>query len=201
MKPLLILILSLFFTLTTIGQQPEYPDSGFTKKTEAKNLTVNGLQEGKWIYYYFTDIDWTHITTDTNRATNYCLTIYKNGIPNGIQRKYYMRGELQEKAYYMNGTLNGFDVTYYVNGRVKSEAHYTNGIENGIERIYYENGITEFEINYIDGKRSGIAKMYRENGHLYTEAFYKNGIAGPTKYYDDSGKETPRTDNDIIDFR
>lgn len=51
MKPLLTLILSLLFTLNALGQQPEYPDSGFTNKKEAKNLMVNSKKEGKWLEY------------------------------------------------------------------------------------------------------------------------------------------------------
>jgi hypothetical protein len=45
MKPFLILILSLSFTISAIGQQ----DSGFTNKAEAKNEMVNGMKEGKWV--------------------------------------------------------------------------------------------------------------------------------------------------------
>ncbi|MGP8216565.1 MAG: hypothetical protein ACLQQ4_13440 [Bacteroidia bacterium] len=54
MKPLLILILSLAFTLTAMGQQQDYPDSGFTNKAEAKNLPWTSYQGFNRTFLYFT---------------------------------------------------------------------------------------------------------------------------------------------------
>jgi len=51
MKPFPIILISVLTTLNALGQQPEYPDSGFTNKAEAKNLIVHGRKEGKWIAY------------------------------------------------------------------------------------------------------------------------------------------------------
>src|ERR1700722_8015952 len=105
MKPLLIILISLFTTLTAIGQQPEYPDSGFTNKAEAKNLIVNGLKEGKWIEYFGNDV----ITNDTTSTTNtpyYRLTVYKASRTYGIEREYFNTESNQL-----------FDETPYVNGK------------------------------------------------------------------------------------
>jgi hypothetical protein len=51
MKPFLIILISLLTTLTAIGQSGVADSNGFTNRNEAKNLTVNGLKEGKWIEY------------------------------------------------------------------------------------------------------------------------------------------------------
>lgn len=50
MKAFSIMILSLYFASITFGQQ-DYPDSGFTNKAETKNLTVNGVKQGKWLEF------------------------------------------------------------------------------------------------------------------------------------------------------
>ena len=70
MKHFLIILISISFTLTAFGQ-PEYPDSGFTDRTEAKNLMANGLKEGKWVEYWDDSND--TITKDTN-ASMYILS-------------------------------------------------------------------------------------------------------------------------------
>jgi|GEM_PF-5475944 hypothetical protein len=49
MKPLLIIILSFSFTISALGQKPEYSDTGFTNKAEAKNLIVNGKKERVYV--------------------------------------------------------------------------------------------------------------------------------------------------------
>ena len=107
MKPYLILILSLFFTITAFGQQA-IPDSGFTNKAEAKNLMVNGLKEGKWCEYMNSQ---GIIIKDTQNAIYYCLVIYRSGI--------------------LDGMVHEFNIA---NGRLEKEAPYSIGMENGIEK-------------------------------------------------------------------
>src|ERR1700728_4756526 len=97
----IILILSLFSSLTVFGQQPEYPDSGFTNKAEARNLIMNGKEEGKWCEY-IAKIFWTYgdvggvkdsiiSPDDTSKFTPhsdsnyyptywYYLSVYKDGL-------------------------------------------------------------------------------------------------------------------------
>ncbi|HTA84509.1 MAG TPA: carboxypeptidase regulatory-like domain-containing protein [Bacteroidia bacterium] len=82
MKPFLIILISLITTLTAFGQA----DSGFTNKAEAKNLTVNGLKEGKWVESVYTNCCDRPIG-DSN-LEHYSLVIYKHGKPIGIVRDY-----------------------------------------------------------------------------------------------------------------
>src|ERR1700749_3333052 len=98
MKPLTILFL--LFSIVAFGQQPEYPDSGFTNKTEAKNLTINGLKEGKWIEYVdFQD----SVLLDQNLSPNYYrLIVYKYGKPLGISRAYFISNKLKNRMIYRN---------------------------------------------------------------------------------------------------
>lgn len=114
MRALFIVIVSLSFALIAFGQQA-YPDSGFASKVEAKNLTVNGLKEGKWIEYYNLETKTqssnpymltVHIpTTDTN-STYYDLGIYKAGKLNGIVR------------YYENKSNKYMFYHYFINGEI-----------------------------------------------------------------------------------
>src|ERR1700722_17507506 len=126
MKPFLILIISLFFTNSAFTQQVPL-DSGFTNKAEAKNLLVHGKKEGKWIEYTNIEADQS-FTTDSNGAINYHLTIYKHGIPVGIQWGYYMNGKLWSKTPWTNSKINGIVTEYYKNGKLKRESSYNMGM-------------------------------------------------------------------------
>jgi antitoxin component YwqK of YwqJK toxin-antitoxin module len=102
MKFFLIIFISLLTSLTAFGQVPEYHDSGFTNKAEAKNLTVNGLMEGKWIEYTNNTND--NFTNDTN-SLYYRLSVYKDNKPIGVQRGYYKSGKLYYLLYYVPNPL------------------------------------------------------------------------------------------------
>jgi antitoxin component YwqK of YwqJK toxin-antitoxin module len=204
MKPFLIILISLY-TLTAFGQQPEYPDSGFTNKAEAKNMTVNGKKEGKWVEYYD--------TIHPNVSPSYWLVVYKAGNPYGIVRYFRSSGKLSGEAPYVNGEINGIEKVYFEDGKVMKEIPYVNGKENGLMKMYNANGTLGFEANAINGRECGIEKEYYpsgklsqekpvindtingvwkeyyESGKLKSETIYTNGVAGPTKNYDTNGIE------------
>ena len=169
MKPLLILILSLLFALSAMGQQPESSDSGFTNKTEAKNQFVNKLKEGKWIEY----VDIGGFIADTSffkdsSSLNYMLTIYHEGKPTGIRRLYYNTGTIWIECYYINGMGNGVTKKYDSYGRLFLETPYVNDSANGVQKRYYP------------------------NGKIFYEIPYKNNVGGVPQYYKDDGTPMPK---------
>jgi len=199
-------ILFLSLTITALGQQ----NNGFTNKAEAKNLTVNGLKEGKWVEYIDSSFK---ISTDTT-SPYFMLTIYKAGMRSGTVRKYYKTGPLMEETpftasgeyvygsysqYYENGqvkwiepyfdsTLNGIVKEYYVNGVIEQEIPYLKGKKNGVAKLYYENGVVNQEDPYTNGLEEGTAKSYYFSGKLFWERQYsKNKINGTEKTYYESG--------------
>ena len=193
MKSIGIILLLCFISHGSFAQA----DSGFTNKAEAKNLTVNGLKEGKWVEYIsFND----KLATDSNcLCDSYRLTIYVGGKPSGIVRQYNITGELSSIVYYARGKKKGKLKEFYGNGKLSREINYTNDMENGLERRYYENGILKSETPYTNDKESGIRKTYFENGVLESETPFTNGkMNGVDKeYYENSNLkyEYPRTYN------
>ena len=148
MKTFLTVILFISFTITVFGQNQ--PDSlGFTNKAAAKNLTINGVKEGKWCENIF-DIE--DITTDTH-SPYYMLTVYKAGKPNGIRRIYYRRGQqLYIETPYINGRKNGVEKSYYSKTKVEKETPWINDTINGIVKVYYRKGGLSSETIYVKGK-------------------------------------------------
>jgi len=171
MKAFLSLILFLSFAFVGFGQQ-DYPDSGFTNKAEAKNLTVNGLKEGQWVEYFYPN---SNKPTDDTSATYYALTIYKSGIRNGAAREYYKNGKIMSVGYFKNGKTNGKVNEYYENGKIKSILPVIDSKANGIYMAYYENGKLKSEVSYLSGIENGTDKEYDENGRLISEVPFKNG--------------------------
>jgi len=204
MKAFLVVILSFLIACNNL------PNQGFPNKAEAKNQTVNGLKEGKWVGYINEKGD---TTTDTS-APFYFICIYKAGkkngiakqydksgilldeIPylddkiNGVAKEYYTSGKLKSEATLTTGHLNGIWKTYYESGKLYSEASYNNGKVNGIAKFYYESGTLQEEAPYTDSTLNGIAKEYYENGTLKTQTSYTNGKKGATIEYDENGKPT-----------
>ncbi len=72
---------------------PPRPNPGFTCKSEAHNLTSNGLKVGKWLEYLD---ELENVITDTTKISDtglvakyYRLTYYNRGAPEGVVRYYY----------------------------------------------------------------------------------------------------------------
>ena len=155
MKPLLI-ILSLFFSLTAFGQS----DSGYTNKAEAKNLIVNGKKEGKWIKYFS---EYNEALTDSTSATFYSLVIYKGGELYGKGRNYYMNGQLNREVSYKNGKLDGLVKVYVKSGIIKGQMTFAKGVLNGPAKEYYDDGKVKATVVYTNGVK-GVIRNYDENG-------------------------------------
>lgn len=184
MKYLLIVILSLSFSLTVFAQA----DSGFTYKAEAKNLKVNGLKDGKWIEYLADD---KKIVKDSNNHSFrfFRLAVYKGGMLNGAARVYEKSGKLHSQTTYINNQKNGSE-KYYQNGHVAVSVSYAYGQKTGLEDFYdFASGKLNLEIDYINGKKNGTEKVYYKSGKLLTEVTYVNNKEnGVQKVYYEDGK-------------
>jgi antitoxin component YwqK of YwqJK toxin-antitoxin module len=179
-------ILSFFITLAAFTQQPNYPDSGFTNKVEAKNLMVNGKKEGKWIEYI--DV-FGNSTSILKEAYYYNLTIYKEDKPYGVSRQYSYKVNCLLNSYpYKDGVVNGIVKFYYECVGLHWEVPFKNGKENGLAKEYNEKGKLITEVNYINGIKNGESKSYYYSGELrskdiyidkkrekWHESYYKNG--------------------------
>lgn len=153
-----IIILPLLLTIASFGQN--LPDSlGFTNKAEAKNLTVKGLKEGKWVEWKISGDMGTPPDTDL-----YYLTIYKRGLPYGIKRGYYKTGEIE--------SITPFN---------------KNGLISGIQKTFYRDGEPEYIFPFTNGKEDGVEKDYDRLCRLYREVYWSNGSVLKTRIYDGAG--------------
>jgi len=208
----LFILISLSIIADAFGQQTLPNDSGFTDKAEARNETVNGVKQGKWIEFV-TERD--QPVASEKETAFYTLIVYKDGLPFGIARKY-DEGWLFSTTPYIKGRKNGIMRLYYfTNKKIKSEIPYVNDTIYGIRKDYYEatcnlkcetpysgnlmNGMQKSyrtdgktissEITFVSGKRNGLTREYYQDGKLQYEIPYssdkKNGIE---KMYMENGE-------------
>lgn len=167
MKAFLIFILSLTFTLTAFGQQ----DSGFTNKSEAKNLIVNGVKDGKWIEYYKVKNRIVH-TTKSKRAPYYRLIMYKAGKVEGVARDYYKNGKLWCETPYVNGNISGVRKMYDENGTLVLTDTISGNKEKGMIKVFYPSGELKIECPFINDPSNTQSEIsFEPQGavHLYQE--------------------------------
>lgn len=104
----------------------------------------------------------------------------RNGLQDGVSKKWYANQQLMEYREYKKGRKNGKQLAYWrngyprfeftavsdasegemkewsVNGRLYHLAHYTNGQEEGSQQMWYENGKIRANYVIIKGKRYGL---------------------------------------------
>ncbi|ALQ36562.1 toxin-antitoxin system YwqK family antitoxin [Fusobacterium hwasookii] len=111
---------------------------------------------------------------------------YREGLPDGIQEKYYPSGKIFGKINIINNKTEGTESNYYENGKTLSQLDYTQGkLISG--KIYYENGDL---LSKIEGKK--ITIFYSSGKKLFT--MDKSDIA----IYHENGKEVFSNSDDGI---
>ena len=111
---------------------------------------------------------------------------YREGLPDGVQEKYYPSGKIYGKINIINNKTEGTETNYYENGKTLSQLDYTQGkLISG--KIYYENGDL---LSKIEGKEMTI--FYSSGKKLFT--MDKSDIA----VYHENGKEVFSNSDDGI---
>ena len=102
---------------------------------------------------------------------------YREGLPDGVQEKYYPSGKIYGKINIINNKTEGTETNYYENGKTLSQLDYTQGkLISG--KLYYENGNI---LSKIEGKKMTI--FYSSGKKLFT--MDKSDVA----VYHENGKE------------
>lgn len=132
---------------------------------------VNKQYEGEWKYYHF--------------KSNAIMTIenYKKGKLEGVRKVFYNDGTIAEEAMYKEGLKNGIYKKYAENGVLLEESNYKKGQLDGKAIFKDADGKLAFTGQYKDGKSVGIFKYYKDDKVVREEDFSKprNAIAKKTK--------------------
>jgi len=131
-------------------------DNNSTTKVSDKKVTGWAMNDnGDSVYMRY---------DDQNRLSSY--TTYKNGLKNGLAKKFYKNGKTQFDIIYKNGLKEGLTKWYYETGKLYRETTYHDDEVEGIQRKYYENGKLMAEIPYKNGEVIPGLKEYTKSGKL-----------------------------------
>lgn len=229
---LAILLISSFLSATEIGdklkamtQQVKTEIKDGSAKIKKKLHTIprnpnklnkNAQKEGKWTVLLTSGFNHTF---DKKRAKYYRIAEYKDGLPQGIIKDYFLDGTLQFEGillsefpsvydgeiriYYQDGTLkklrtykdkklDGKQQFFSKTGVKQSHKTFIDGKEVGESRLYYVNPhILQSLVQYKDGKKHGTSTSYFQNGELESEEMFEEGKPiGISKTYYESPNST-----------
>ena len=99
---------------------------------------------------------------------------YKGGLKDGVWRKYFLNGELNEKRKFRKGKKEGDYVGYY-NGGIKNFIFkFQNGEYSGTNKIWTKEGLLIEEGNFKNGYEFGVQKTWYLNGKIKSNYIIKN---------------------------
>jgi antitoxin component YwqK of YwqJK toxin-antitoxin module len=85
--------------------------------------------------------------------------------------------EMLEEKQYHNGIRHGIQKTFFIQGNLKQATMFTNGLKNGRSIEYYECGSKKLNANYTDGDLDGISEEWCTGGVLIMrKTFYKGKL-------------------------
>lgn len=77
-----------------------------------------------------------------------------------------------EETPYVNGKKEGVQKEYFIGGNVKKEANYKNDKLNGWYRQYVPGGALDFEAYYFENQRHGFGIVHTPQGKVYNYYIY-----------------------------
>ncbi|RZK01615.1 MAG: hypothetical protein EOO43_24220, partial [Flavobacterium sp.] len=133
------------------------------------------------------------------KGNSKCILNYKDGVPIGEHKEFYLTGELyQERFYDENGTKTGTWKTYDESGNLTGEIQYVNGKKNGIEKMYI-NKVLKSTRQYIDDKLNGPWKHWNsETNNIESESQMLDNKAVSTTFYFKNGRVSRRFENNAL---
>ncbi len=164
------------------------------KLTAEGIVLLNGLEDGKWTYYYKNGNKRSTGNYNNGKKTGQWIYNYPNekiqqkgsyinGKLTGLWQWYYETGELLKEENYMYGNLDGESVEYTVTGNIISKGNYIEGKKEG-EWIYVV-GDQKYEGKYVMGEKNGAWKSYylEENNESFEGNYIHGNPDGKHTYY------------------
>ncbi len=121
-------------------------------------------------------------------------TPYINGVISGIYKEYFIGGKpdkvmLRVQIPYQQDKENGILKRYYFTGELNEVRGYVKGTWNEVDTMFYKSGKVMIVTEYGKYRKKIILKEYYENGKLKSQTILKNGVFKSGKSYDESGNE------------
>ena len=99
---------------------------------------------------------------------------YKNGVKNGVWKKYYPDGSLKEIRQFINGEKEGDFLGYYNSGAKNFVFQFVDGEYDGTNKIWTNKGLLIELGNFKKGYELGVQKTWYLNGKIKSNYIIKN---------------------------
>ena len=99
---------------------------------------------------------------------------YKDGLKNGVWKKYFFNGEVKEERRFRKGKKEGDYVGYYSGGNKNFIFKFQNGEYNGTNKVWTKEGLLIEEANFKNGYEHGVQKTWYLNGKIKSNYIIKN---------------------------
>jgi antitoxin component YwqK of YwqJK toxin-antitoxin module len=142
---------------------------------------VDGKKEGLWKVYY-----------GDNKDELLEEMIFKNGLKNGLYKKYFLNKSIGEIGNYIDDKKEGLWKNFWGFGDDKKReiSNFKNGVYHGERVIYDKAGNKLEEKNYKDGYPNGTWKFYYSNKKIRAiKRFDRDGNVWSEEYFDKQGNK------------
>ncbi|MCB1324260.1 MAG: hypothetical protein H7A21_03210 [Spirochaetales bacterium] len=150
--------------------------------TDGDQITAEGRYNRGWhdgVWRYFDTRGQVYLTVEYKmepRRADLLLLTTEIGNENGVYRRYYPDGSLEEEGHFWSGYFHGPFRHYHPNNRGLAIAgRFERDQKIGQWRYYYADGTLERVENYKDGVLDGVQQNYYPDGSLYHSSVYANG--------------------------
>jgi len=101
----------------------------------------------------------------SNNDTSF-VESYKDGVLNGVVKKWYPNKQLMEERHYINGKKNGKQISFWENGNKRFEFMAVNDAYEGELREWTIDGKLIHLANFLNGQEDGAQKLWYDNGKI-----------------------------------
>lgn len=110
-----------------------------------------------------------------NQKDTFSIECYRDGLLNGIVKKYYPGKQLMECRSYVQGAKNGKQVSYWENGNRRFEFTAKNDAYEGELKEWSENGSVFHLAHFKNGQEEGEQKLWYDDGKIKANYVIMNG--------------------------
>ncbi|MBC7914963.1 MAG: hypothetical protein H7Y07_12665 [Pyrinomonadaceae bacterium] len=171
-EPRVLLVINLLLATLFIGscvQKPEKPHlrSYNIDSLELKN--VNGA------FYVGSDRFSGLLYALNPEGDSVFSRCYIGGLEDGIQKKWYSNGMLEEIRQYTMGKKTGINKGFWPNGSKRYIYHFINDLNEGVQYEWYSNDTLYSKKNYSAGYESGLQQSWNLDGAVKSNYEARNG--------------------------
>lgn len=138
-----------------------------TSQVIKKGNFKNGQRDGLWIWYFENGSIYIEQEYSYGKKREFWLPVEEWGNENGLYRRFYPEGFLEEQGYFESGYRSGSWIKYYPNGKLEYKGSYKKGVKVNTWNYYYPNGSIEANEIYTSKGELILRETYYPNGKLW----------------------------------